>query len=126
MKIYQYLRVYIKIICRRFRIIILSTFWDIIRTREIWYVCLQTYRKNRICYKVAYFLRKIQTSRVNKSRILGCKNVKFSGYCFYMESSIQWNFQIWIIVPLMFSIFHKEATGVEFHGSSHETTLCFI
>ena len=38
--------------------------------------------------KVAYFLRKIQTSRINNSRILRFKNEKLSGYCFYMEPSI--------------------------------------
>ena len=26
----------------------------------------------------------------------------------------------------MISIFHKEATGVEFHSSSHKSTFCFI
>ena len=26
----------------------------------------------------------------------------------------------------MISIFHKEATGVEFHSSSHKATFCFM
>ena len=36
----------------------------------------------------ADFLRNIQTSRVNNSRILRIKNVKFSVYCFYMDPNI--------------------------------------
>ena len=32
--------------------------------------------------KLAYFLRKIQTLRLNNSRILAIKNAKFSGYYF--------------------------------------------
>ena len=43
----------------------------------LWKVCLQTYRVNRICWKVAYFIRKMQTSRVNNSKILKIKNMKF-------------------------------------------------
>ena len=35
--------------------------------------------------KVAYFLRKTQTSRVNKSSIIMIKNAKFSGYYFCMN-----------------------------------------
>ena len=56
-----------------FRIIAPFTFWD------TWNVCL----------KVAYFLRKIQTLRVNSSRILWIKNAKFSGYCFYMNTKLK-------------------------------------
>ena len=51
-------------------------------------ICLQTYRNNRIRCKVAYLLRKIQTLRVNNSRILGIENAKLSGYCFYMNTNI--------------------------------------
>ena len=47
-------------------------------------------------YKLAYFLRK----RVNNSRILTVKNAKFSGYYFYINSNIWWDFQICISVPL--------------------------
>ena len=50
--------------------------------------------------KVAYFLRKRKTSRVNNSRLRWIKNAKLSGYCFYMNRNIQWNFQICISVPL--------------------------
>ena len=35
--------------------------------------------------EVAYFLRKIQTLRQNNSRIFKIKNMKFSGYYFYMN-----------------------------------------
>ena len=38
--------------------------------------------------KVDYFLRKIQTSRVYKSRIFRIKYTIFSGYCFYMSLNI--------------------------------------
>ena len=38
--------------------------------------------------KGAYFLRKMQTSRVNNSRVLIIKNAKLSGYCFYMNPKI--------------------------------------
>ena len=34
---------------------------------------LQTFRNNTICYKLAYFLRKIQTLRMNNSRIFAIK-----------------------------------------------------
>ena len=99
MKIYQYLRLHMKMISRRFYIITLFTFWDI-RTRGIWNVCLQTCRNNRICLKVVYFLRKTQTSRVNNSRILRFKNATFSECSFHIEPSILWKFQICISVPL--------------------------
>ena len=67
-------------------------------------VCLQTYRNNRICYKLAYFLRKIQTLRVNNSRILPIKNAKLSGYYFYMNLNMWGDFQICISVPLSFPV----------------------
>ena len=38
--------------------------------------------------KLAYFVRNLQTSRANNSRILMIKNAKFSGYCFYMNANI--------------------------------------
>ena len=76
-----------KMICRRFRIITAFTFW-VMRTRDIWKVCLQTYRNNRICSKVAYFLRKIQTARINNSRILRIKNANFSGYWLFLYEPV--------------------------------------
>ena len=41
---------------------------------------------------MAYVLRKIQTLRVNNSKILTIKNAKFSGYYFYLNSNIWWDF----------------------------------
>ena len=64
-------------------------------------VCLQTYRNNRIHWKVAYFLRTIQTLRANNSRILSIKNAEFWGYYFYMNANILRDFQICISVPLI-------------------------
>ena len=48
MKIYWYLCLHMKIICRRFHIMASFTFWHI-RTRDKWNVCLQTSRNNIIC-----------------------------------------------------------------------------
>ena len=48
--------------------------------------------------KLAYCLRKIQTLRVNNSRILMIK--KFSGYYFHINLNILGDFQIYISVPL--------------------------
>ena len=62
--------------------------------------CLQTFRNNRICLKLAYFLRKIWALRENNSRILTIKNVKLSGYYFYVNLNILEDFKICISVPL--------------------------
>ena len=102
MKFYWHLGLLTKIICGRFRIIRLFTFLHMC-FRDIWNICFETYRNNRICEKVAYFSRKIQVFWVNNSRILRIKNAKLSGYSFHMNPNIQWNFQICIIVPLNFS-----------------------
>ena len=99
MKFCSYLRFHIKMICRRFRIIRPFTFWDI-RTRDMWNVLLQTNRNNRTCWKIAYFLRKTQNLRVKNSLIPRIKNTRFSGCCFHVNPSIQWNFQIYVNVPL--------------------------
>ena len=99
MKFCWYFRLHIKIICRKFRIVRPRTFCDIC-TRDIWNVCLQTCRNNRMFWKVAYFLRKIQNLWVNNWRILRIENAKFSGYCFNMNSNIHCNFQMCISVPL--------------------------
>ena len=50
--------------------------------------------------KLAYFLRKVQTLRMNNSRILTIKNAKFLGYYFHMNLNIQGDFQICIILRL--------------------------
>ena len=49
---------------------------------------------------LVYFLRNLQNSRVNNSRILRIKNAKFSGKYYYMNTKIQGDFQICISVPL--------------------------
>ena len=36
-----------------------------------------------------HFLRNLQTSRANNLRILRIKNVKFSGYCFYLNTKVK-------------------------------------
>ena len=66
--------------------------------RSLQNVCLQTIRTNRIEYfkqntlnriPIEYFLRKIQTLRVNNSRILSrIKNAKLLGYYFYINRNI--------------------------------------
>ena len=89
-----------KIICWRFRIKTSFPFWDM-RTWDMWKVCLQTFRNNRTCYKLAYFLWKLQTSQANNLRILWIQNAKFSGYCFCMNRNIYRDFQICISVPLI-------------------------
>ena len=99
MKIWQYLRFQMKIICSRSHIKISFTFWDM-RTWDTWKFCLLTFRNNRICEKLAYFLRNLQTSRANISRILRIKNAEFSGYCLYMNTDIKGDFQICISVLL--------------------------
>ena len=95
------IRLHMKIICRRFHIKTPFTFWDM-RTWNMWKVSLQTFINNRICEKLAYFLRILRTSRANNSRILRIKNAKFSGYCFYMNRNIYGDFQICISVPLTY------------------------
>ena len=89
-----------KNICRRFYSKTSSTFWDM-RTKDMWKVCLQTFRNNRRRYKLAYFLRNLQTSRANNSRILRIKSAKFSRYCFHMNTNIWGGFLICITVPLI-------------------------
>ena len=64
MKICQYICLQMKIKCRRFHIKTPFTFWDM-RTWDMRKICLQTCRSKRICYKLAYFLRNLQTSRAN-------------------------------------------------------------
>ena len=82
-------------------------FWDI-HTSDMWKVCLQTFRNNRIYQKLAYFLRNLQTLRADNSRILRSTNAKLSGNCFYMNTDILGDFQICISVPLKKS--HAEQT----------------
>ena len=50
--------------------------------------CLQTFRNNRICLKLAYFLRNLQITRANELRFLGNKKAKLLGYRFCMNTNI--------------------------------------
>ena len=64
--------------------------------------CLLTnMQKQQNVLKILKRKRKIETLRVNNSRILSFKNAKFSGYHFYRNLNIQTNFQICISVPLI-------------------------
>ena len=83
LNICQYICLHLKITCWKFHIKTPFTFWDM-RTWDRWNVCLQTLRN-----KLAYFLRNLQTSRANNSRILGIKNAKFWGYCYYINTNMQ-------------------------------------
>ena len=47
------------------------------------------------------YVKNLETSWANNSRILRIKNAKFSRYCFYMNTNIWGHFQICISVPLM-------------------------
>ena len=62
--------------------------------------------------KLVYFLRNLQTSRVNNLRILRIKNAKSLGYCFYTDTNIWRNFQICISVPL--TLIRVGFSGVRF------------
>ena len=48
LKICQYLRLHMKIICSSFHVRTPFIVWDM-RKLDMWMVCLQTFRKNRIC-----------------------------------------------------------------------------
>ena len=78
LKICKYIRLHMKMTCRRFHIKTPFTFWDIC-TWDILKVCLQTFRNNRICLKLAYFLRNLQTSQATNLRVNGNKKAKLSG-----------------------------------------------
>ena len=59
--------------------------------------------------KIRLLFKKIQTLRVNNLRIRTIKNVKFSGYYFYVNMNTLGDFQICISVPLnvMLTMFIK-------------------
>ena len=54
--------------------------------------------------KISLLFTKIQTLRVNNSRIVTIKNAKFSGYYVCMNLNIWEDFQICISVPLRAAI----------------------
>ena len=133
MKICQYFRLHMKTICWRFHIEAPFTL-SAMRTWDMWKVCLQTFRNNRVRYKLAYFLKILQTSRGNNSRILRIQNAKFSGYWFSMNTSIQGYFQICISVPLKkrttpaahLKLYHRNLDTLEKvlnRGSAHRCKL---
>ena len=51
--------------------------------------------------KSSLLLKKLTNFTVNNSKILRIKTVKFSGYCFYMNTNMYGDFQICISVPLI-------------------------
>ena len=66
--------------------------------------------------KVSLLFNKFTNFMKNNSRILKIKNVKFSGYCFYMDTCIERDFKICISVPLnedrlFTSSFHNNQFG---------------
>ena len=72
--------------------------------------------------KISLLFIKIQTLRVNNSRILTIKNAKFSGCYFYMNPNIWGEFQICISVPLKTSL-NKQCL-LEIERSCIELSLC--
>ena len=97
----KYRQISKKCVWQRFHIKTPFTIWKMC-TWYMWIACLQTFRSNRICWKLAYFLRNLQTSRTNNLRILMIKHAKFSGFCFYRKANIYEDFQICISVPLRY------------------------
>ena len=76
MNFLQYIRLHIK--TRITQIAHYNTFHPLRYTHSRYAkFCLQMYRNNSIREKLAYFLRKIQTSRANNSRSLRIQNAKF-------------------------------------------------
>ena len=50
--------------------------------------------------KASLLFKKFTNSPANGSIILRIKNAKLSGYCFYMNTNLEGDFQICISVPL--------------------------
>ena len=103
LKILQYLCLHMEIICWRFHIKTPFTFWNMC-SWDMWKVCLQILRNNRIRQKLAYFSRSLQTSRANNLITLRIDKAKFSGYYTQTHEHTahkqQENCQICISVPL--------------------------
>ena len=78
MIISQYLCLHMKTICWGVHIKTPFAFWDMC-TWDMWQVCLQTFRNNRIRLKLAFFLKNLQTSRSNNSRIFNRIQMNFFG-----------------------------------------------
>ena len=89
-QIWKYAYIFIFIwtsICWSFQILHLLLF-GICATWDMWNVCLQTIRNNRIYQKLGYFLGNVQTSLINNSIIFRIWNAKFAGYFFYINTNI--------------------------------------
>ena len=92
-------------------------------TRDIWNICLQTCRNNRICWRVAYFVRKIQTSQAREFPRLRIRD--FQGIVFYMNSNIQWHFQICVSVPSNYANILWDLLKVTTEGIRMTLKICF-
>ena len=68
-------------------IITRATYWDMC-IKDMWSVCLQIYKNNRICSKGIYFLRKIQASQKQWTswEFLGLR-VRFSRLLFFFAKT---------------------------------------
>ena len=110
MRICQYLRPCIKMICSRFHI--KTPFWDMC-TWDMWKACLQTYRSNRIYEKLAYFLRNSQISRTNSPWILRIKNAKFSGCCFIWTQTQIFKYALVYLLYTTINVYEKYKTNVK-------------
>ena len=51
--------------------------------------------------KISLLFKKIINFRANNSTILRFNDAKLSGYCYYINTNIEWDFQICINVPLI-------------------------
>ena len=60
----------------------------------------QTFRINRIRYKLTYFLSNVQTYGKVTREFLGLRMRNFLGYCFHMNTDMEGDFHICINVPL--------------------------
>ena len=81
-------------------------FWDM-RKWDMRKVCLQTLRNNRIRLKLGYFLRNVQTSRANNSRVLRIKKWNFQGIGF-ISTQTYWTIFKSALVYLLNTIFKKD------------------
>ena len=95
-----------KITCRKYHIKTRFMFWDM-RKWDMRKVCLQTLRNNRIRLKLGYFLRNVQTSRANNSRVLRIKKWNFQGIGF-ISTQTYWTIFKSALVYLLNTIFKKD------------------
>ena len=96
MKICHYHTFNIKIIYWRFHIKSCFTFWDI-RTWDMSKVCLQTFRNNRVCSKLAYFLRNLLNSWKILWEFMGFRIWNFQSIFFIWTQTQYRDYQICIV-----------------------------